>query len=110
MRTTLGALLVGAMLAGVGVEPSAQPPQPTFRGGIDVVQADAVVVDANGRQALGLASADFTLSVDGQPRVIDSVDYIAAGAVPSGPPGGGAPASAPAADRAAPPSRHVVFV
>jgi VWFA-related protein len=113
MRTPLAAVLFAAIVATGGHGPSAQspqPPPPTFRGGVDVVQADALVLDTNGRQVRGLTSADFTLSVDGQPRAIDSVDYIAAG-MASDAAARAAQLSAPSsADRAAPPTRHVVFV
>src|SRR5580704_16507008 len=57
--------------------------QTRFRVGVDLVQADAVVLDADGRPATRLTMADFTLTVDGQPRAIDSIDYVDAGASPA---------------------------
>ncbi len=55
-----------------------QPPTPqsTFRSGIDIVEADATVVDADGRAVPGLAVGDFSLAVDGKPRAIASVTYV----------------------------------
>src|SRR5262249_38051692 len=50
--------------------------QVVFRAGVDLVEVDAAVVGADGRPILGLTSADFVLRVDGQPRAIESVDYI----------------------------------
>jgi VWFA-related protein len=72
-----GALAWGATAVCLSGGVSAQT---RFRGGVDLVQADAVVLDADGRPATGLTVADFTLSVDGQPRAIDSLDYVDAGA------------------------------
>src|SRR5260370_2212795 len=55
-----------------------QPPtsQSTFRAGIDIVEADATVVDADGRPVPGLVAGDFSLAIDGQPRAITSVMYM----------------------------------
>jgi VWFA-related protein len=82
--------------------------QPRFRGGVDLVEADAVVLDKDGHPVPGLTPADFALSVDGQPRPIESVDYIVAGA-----PFGSRDTEAPGTpDKASPrpAGRHVVFV
>jgi len=105
MRTTF-VLLVGGtlLLTGATGRPSAQT---IFRGGIDLVEADAVVVDAQGRPVTSLTAADFTLSVDGQPRAIESVEYVDAAAAPA--PGADEAASAPARGRR-PAVRHVIFV
>jgi hypothetical protein len=52
--------------------------QTTFRSRVDLVEAEALVLDANGHPVPGLTAEDFTLSVDGQPRAIESVDYVTA--------------------------------
>ena len=57
--------------------PPQPPPQP-FRGGVDIVEADAIVVDAQGRPVSGLTREDFTLAVDGETRAIESVTYVPA--------------------------------
>ena len=96
--------LIGACVA-VGcclARPSAQV---IFRAGVDLVEVDAAVVDANGRPAVGLTAADFILRVDGQPRTIESVDYINAVATAPGDSSGSA--AEPAARR---PTRHVLFI
>lgn len=82
--------------------------QPRFRAGVDVVEADAVVVDGAGRPVRGLTAADFTLLVDGQPRQIESVDYVDADA---GHDSRDEVAANPATKRAEHPvDRHIVFV
>lgn len=53
-----------------------QPPAPTIRTRADLVQVDAVVVDAKGRHVRGLAPADFVLRDRGKPQVIASFDEI----------------------------------
>jgi VWFA-related protein len=53
-----------------------QPPQSTFRSGIDIVEAEATVVDADGQPVPGLVVADLSLVVDGKPRAIASVTYV----------------------------------
>jgi VWFA-related protein len=82
--------------------------QTRFRAGVDMVEADAVVLDGTGRPVRGLTIADFTLSVDGQARPIESVDYVDAGeaGVRSG------NEAANSADRAPQrrADRHVIFV
>jgi VWFA-related protein len=76
-----------------------------FRAGVDLVEVDAAVVDADGRPALGLTAPDFILRVDGQPRTIESVDYI--NAVATAPGDSSGTAAEPAARR---PMRHVLFI
>src|SRR5580704_14503753 len=106
------ALLVGAivlvLMAGIRSSAIRVSAQDRFRGGIDLVEADAVVLGADGRPAIGLTPTDFALSVDGQPRAIESVEYVDAAA-------GGAsrPNAAPGSPTAPPPrvpQRHIVFV
>ena len=50
--------LVGAQ------QPAPQQPRPTFRAGVDLVQVDVVVVDADGNPVHGLTKDDFVL-IDG---------------------------------------------
>jgi Ca-activated chloride channel homolog len=54
--------------------PAAQEPQPTFRGGIDLVTVRAIVRDGRGRPVLGLKQADFELRDRGAARRIVSFD------------------------------------
>ena len=50
--------LVGAQ------QPAPQQPRPTFRAGVDLVQVDVVVLDADGNPVHGLTKDDFVL-IDG---------------------------------------------
>jgi VWFA-related protein len=74
VRTCLTASLVASAVALVSV--GAQQ-SPVFRSGVDLVTVDATVVDGTGRPIVGLTAGDFTLEVDGQPRRIVSVQYVA---------------------------------
>ena len=52
-----------------------QPP-PTIRARADLVQVDAVVVDAEGRHVTGLKASDFVLRDRRKPQVIASFDEV----------------------------------
>jgi len=56
---------------------TAQQPAPTFRVGVDLVPVDVTVLDRQGRPVSDLTAADFSLTVDGQPRTVVSASYIA---------------------------------
>ncbi|HSD26072.1 MAG TPA: hypothetical protein VLL75_02160 [Vicinamibacteria bacterium] len=66
------------------LRPAAQAPEPAPAGqappvfgvGVDVVAADASVVDGEGNPVLGLGPGDFGAEVDGKPRRVLSVEYI----------------------------------
>lgn len=59
------------------------PPRPTFKSGVDIVEAEATVTDSNGIPVTDLVATDFQLSIDGKPRPIASLINLAttAGAV-----------------------------
>jgi VWFA-related protein len=78
--------------------------QVVFRGGVDLVEIDAVVVNGDGRPALGLTAKDFTLRVDGQPRPIESVEFFDARAAST------KESSATTETLRRTASRHVLFV
>src|ERR1051326_5311864 len=71
-----------AIALGVGVVarqsplPPAQQPRASFRTGVDLVQVDVSVLDANRRPVHGLTAADFTLTEDGVPQTIDVVSEV----------------------------------
>ncbi|HEX2311357.1 MAG TPA: hypothetical protein VHH91_11630, partial [Vicinamibacterales bacterium] len=72
-RTAWRTAAIVGFLAGSMV-PAAQEPQPTFRGGIDLVTVRAIVRDGRGRPVLGLKQADFELRDRGAARRIVSFD------------------------------------
>jgi VWFA-related protein len=47
-------------------------PLPMFRSGVDLVQLDVVVLDAERRPVEGLTAADFTVLDDGRPRPLQA--------------------------------------
>ena len=51
--------------------------QPVFRAGVDVVVVDATVVDNDGNPVQDLSPQDFQILVDGKPRRITSLEFIA---------------------------------
>jgi VWFA-related protein len=55
-----------------------EPTQPTpeFTVGVDVVAVDVNVVDERGNPYRGLAPEDFTVTVDGRPRRLVTVEYV----------------------------------
>ena len=65
---------------------------PVFRTGVDLVAVDVIVVDRDGAPVRGLSAADFVVTLEGQRRPVEAVNYLEFGAT-----------SAPAVD--APPSR-----
>jgi len=81
--------------------------QPPFRSRVDLVQADAIVVDSDGHQVADLSAASFSLSVDGQPRAIESVQYVSTRVDPARP---GSQESEPRTTQGRGALRHVVFL
>jgi VWFA-related protein len=62
-----------------------EPPGTTFPSGVELVNVDAVVLDAQGRPVEGLTPADFTVSEDGQPETITRFEALALAESPSEP-------------------------
>ena len=93
----LGACVLGTAAAALEVAGSQQPPStaatqappqqapPTFKAGVDVVAVDVSVVDPTGRPVRGLETGDFSLTVDGRPRRLASVQYISQETAPGTP-------------------------
>ena len=54
----------------------AQTQQPVFRSGVDLVTVDVLVVDKDGHPIPELKAEDFTVTVDGKPRRITSVEHL----------------------------------
>ena len=99
VRRPAGIVPTGVVLAGLaGLAPGAAlaeqapPQQPDFRSGVDLIEVDAWVVDAEGVPVPDLAPADFEVAVDGELRTVVEAQFI-----PLEPPDG-RPLTAPAAD------------
>jgi VWFA-related protein len=79
-KTFLTVAIVLAAAAGVaaGQQPETPPlPQPRFETRADLILVDVSVVDGDSRSIEGLTAADFELKVNGQPRPIQDIQYIA---------------------------------
>lgn len=53
-----------------------EPPQTTFRAGIDVIQLDVSVLDKNRHPVRGLTAADFTVFENGKPQRIVATSEV----------------------------------
>ena len=87
---------------------------PVFRTGVDLVAVDVVVVDRDGAPVRGLAAADFTVTLEGQRRPVEAVNYLEFGAA-SVPPVEAAPSRTTTNDPARQPAasrgvRTIVFL
>ncbi|HKV99067.1 MAG TPA: VWA domain-containing protein [Vicinamibacterales bacterium] len=60
----------------VSAQQTAQQPRPTFRAGVDLVQVDVVVVDADGNPVHGLTKDDFILLDKLAPQSIETFSEI----------------------------------
>lgn len=108
MRRAGFALLVLAFSAGIPLRSQTPPSQapPVFRGGVDLVTVDAVVMDKNGRPVTDLSAEDFTILADKKPRRIVSAEYIAA----RGPGTASVPVPGPVSNRRVSYGRTILFV
>lgn len=72
MRALIPVVLAAAQL-------SAQSSQaPVFRSGVEVMEVDVTVVDSQGNPIRDLRGPDFTVTIDGEPRRVVNVEFIAA--------------------------------
>ncbi len=80
VRSSCSLLLVLATAIVAGpVLPSAQqaePQQPVFRTGVDLIELDVSVLDRNRRPVRGLTAADFTVTEDGRPQRVVAVSHV----------------------------------
>ncbi len=105
------AFIAAALAAFVAAPAQQQQVPPVFRGGVDLVTVDAVVLDRNGRQITDLTREDFTVVADRKPRRIVSADYIATH--PSKTAAPAAPvvaAPGPTSNHRLSPTRTIIFV
>ena len=70
----LPALVVVLVLATAVV--AGQTQQPTFRGGVEVIEVDVSVVDDLGRPVTDLRAPEFTVTVDGEPRRVVEAQWF----------------------------------
>lgn len=74
LATLVGALGLSAQQPSTA--PPQQPPRPAFETRAEIVLVDVNVVDRDARPVTTLTNADFELEVNGQPRPIQSVQFI----------------------------------
>ncbi len=88
--------------------PPTQPqPPPTFRSSVDLVAVDVNVI-GDGKAISGLRAEDFALTVDGSPRRLSSVEYVAT--MGSGKPAASPPVSPTFSTNAVAGGRLILFV
>ena len=72
-------IVMAAGLAALSAQQPATPSQqvpPVFKAAVDLVAVDVSVIDGGGRPVRGLEAADFRVTVDGQARRINSVQFV----------------------------------
>lgn len=73
--TLTAALVVSSWLA-LRAQTAAPTQHPVFKTGVNYVEVDANVVDANGRFVEGLTKNDFTVAEDGQPQTVSVFSIV----------------------------------
>jgi VWFA-related protein len=87
----VGAAAIGGQQTAPQTPPQTPTPPPVFRAGVDLIQLDVTVVDADGHPVHGLTKDDFTLIDRGKTRAIATIAELAA----DHPPGSSLPANVP---------------
>ena len=72
-RSALALLSAVALAASLHAQ---QPQNPVFRSGVNLVTLDVTAVDKDGKPVRGLAAADFVVTLEGQTRPVQTVDFI----------------------------------
>ena len=72
-RVWFGAFIIATMASSVA--PSTQQP-PTFRSGVELIEVDATVIDGDGNPIPDLQAADFSVTVDSEPRAVVQAQFI----------------------------------
>jgi VWFA-related protein len=81
---TLGVSLALGLVAGAQ-QPQQTPPRPSFETKAELVLVDVNVVDREARPVPTLTPDDFELQVNGQPRKIDSLQFVSTAPANSSP-------------------------
>jgi VWFA-related protein len=78
MTSRLITAIVSAAIAAAGASTLAQAPQqqPTFRAGVELVEVQAVVTDAQGNPVTGLTQNDFEVVEGGKPQTIAAFSTV----------------------------------
>lgn len=77
----LSLILTACLTARPQAVPTRQQPQPpVFRSAVDVAVVDVTVVDDDGKPVRGLTAGDFVVTVAGQRRRIQALDFLEFGA------------------------------
>jgi len=90
----LSSLVLGAAVLSAAAQ-NQNPP--VFRTTTNIVALDVTAVDKDGKPVKGLKASDFVVTLDGQQRPVQTVDYVEFGSGSAA-----APASPPSASAAAP--------
>jgi VWFA-related protein len=89
----------------------AQPQQPVFRSGVELIRVDVTVIDRHGTPIRDLDASDFVVRVDGKLREVRTARFFGpnpdASSVPAVSAGGDTPAAIVSNTR--PPGRIIVF-
>jgi VWFA-related protein len=108
MKPTTIVLAVALLVSREQQPPQQQPP--VFRGGVTIVTLDVTAVDKDGRPVKGLKADDFVVTLEGQQRPVQTVDFIEFGSGVSSVPAAGATATGKAAPSSKRERRVVVFL
>jgi hypothetical protein len=88
----LAVLCVGVLgLSALAQSPAPQTPPPTFRSNVDLLTLEASVRGRRGTPVPDLQASDFTVTIDGRPRRVVSVQFFKADTASGARLTGGAP-------------------
>ena len=76
MKSAVSRRAVCCLIIFLALASAPEAQAPLFRSGTDVVTVDVTVLDRSGEPAITLKADDFTLTVDGRPRKIQSVRLV----------------------------------
>jgi VWFA-related protein len=80
MRKRTAAVASGLFVALAAVLHAQDAQTPSFRGGVEALPIDVVVLDDRGQPIRDLIAADFTIRIDGRTRRVISTQWVAAAA------------------------------
>ena len=52
------------------------PPAQNFRSGVDLIEVDVSILDADSRPIIDLQASDFSVTVDGEPRTVLQAQFV----------------------------------